>query len=678
MTTLPAMSVVVITPDRYDTISTVLRHLQAQSARQELEVVIVAPTAAAIALDAPALQGFWRVSIVPFGPVASATAAARAAGVRAALAPVVAFVEDHSFPQPGWAEALIGAHRQPWAAVGPAVGNANPETAVSWANLLIEYAPWLDPATAGLVEHLPGHNSSYKRAVLLEYGATLETMLEAESILHWDLCAKGHQLRLEPTAKTLHMNFSGVAASMRLRFHGGRMFAAARARRWPMVRRLVYSAAAPLIPVVRFRRILAQARGQRRSATLPGRAIPVLLLLLLCDAAGELAGYLLGAGAEAERASEFEFNRNRYHTPRQQCSPSDSQEGMPRQHDDTLGDSAPSVALEPRHAQRRSPAMSVVITTPDSYETIRKLIGCLRAQTARAALELVIVAPSVADVRAGLADLQEFCCWRVIDLGALRTVAQAKAAGIRHATAPVVVLTEDHSLPDPTWAQALINAHRQDWAAVGPAMDNGNPESLISWADFIIGYGPWFNPPAAGEVDQLPGHNTSYKRDLLVHYGTRLEPLLGAETTLHQELRARGYRLYLEPAAKTFHVNFTRPTRWVPYLCHSGRMFAAERARSWSLLRRAAYGGGACLIPFVRLKRLLPSLRRSRPELVLPVVAPLFFALIIDAIGQSLGYTLGAGRAAEKVARLEFHREGGPAHSPLARAHERLAGQPEE
>jgi hypothetical protein len=49
---------------------------------------------------------------------------------------------------------------------------------------------------------------------------------------------------------------------------------------------------------------------------------------------------------------------------------------------------------------------------------------------------------------------------------------------------------------------------------------------------------------------------------------------------------------------------------------------------------------------------------------MLRVVAPLFFALIIDAIGQSLGYTLGAGRAAEKVARLEFDREGGPGAQP--------------
>src|SRR5262249_6640055 len=240
-------------------------------------------------------------------------------------------------------------------------------------------------------------------------------------------------------------------------------------------------------------------------------------------------------------------------------------------------------------APGRTPAMSVIITTPDTCETIHNLVTALRAQTACDALELVIVGPTAEGLR-GLPDLREFCCWRVVAVRGARTVAHAKAAGIRHATAPVVVLTEDHSLPDRSWAQALIAAHFQGWAAVGPAMDNGNPQSLISWADFLIGYGPWLDPPAAGEVSQLPGHNSAYKRTVLLNYGEQLEAMLGAETALHEDLRARGLRLYLEPAAKTFHINFTQPRRWVPYLCHSGRVFAAERARRWPPLRPARYG----------------------------------------------------------------------------------------
>ncbi len=317
----PAMSVVVITPDRYDTIRDVMRALAAQSAKQELEIVIVAPSAPLVPADAPEVRDFMAISVLPFAHVARAAAAARAAAIHAARAPIVAFVEDHSFPQPGWARALIEAHRKPYAAVGPAVGNANPGSTIGWANLLIEYAPWMEPACARAVDHLPGHNSSYKRAVLLPYGQELESLLEAESILHWELRSRGLQLWLEPAALTLHMNFTSLAASTRLRLHGGRLFAGARARQWSRARRLAYAAAAPLIPVVRLRRILADTRAARRNSALPHLTYPALLFLLLCDAAGEFMGYVSGAGAEAQRAATFEINADRRPTPTKQCDP---------------------------------------------------------------------------------------------------------------------------------------------------------------------------------------------------------------------------------------------------------------------------------------------------------------------------------------------------------------------
>jgi hypothetical protein len=135
-------------------------------------------------------------------------------------------------------------------------------------------------------------------------------MLESESILHWDLRGKGFQLYLEPAARTLHMNYTTASASMPLRFHGGRIFAAARSRSWPIAKRLVYGMAAPIIPMVRMRRILVQMPQRHRSA-LPGNTYLALLMLLACDAAGELAGYLFGAGREAERAGKFEFYAER-------------------------------------------------------------------------------------------------------------------------------------------------------------------------------------------------------------------------------------------------------------------------------------------------------------------------------------------------------------------------------
>jgi glycosyltransferase involved in cell wall biosynthesis len=311
---LPKMSVIVVTPDGYETVRKTIRHLRTQKVKDQLEIILVVPEAKGLGLDEAELREFQSFRVVECGPLVS-TARARAAGVREASAPVVALVEDHAFPAPGWAEALINAHERDYAAVGPLMANANPHSLLSWVNLLIEYSEWLEPRAGGEVEHLPGHNGSYKRDALLAYGARLEAMLDAESVLHWDLRARGHKLYLEPKARTFHQNFSLVLPTIPLRFNGGRLFAASRARSWPGLRRALYTCAAPLIPFVRCSRIVRELRQAGRPRQLLPRILPALFAALVVDASGELCGYALGAGDAMAILSDMEFHRRRYLAP---------------------------------------------------------------------------------------------------------------------------------------------------------------------------------------------------------------------------------------------------------------------------------------------------------------------------------------------------------------------------
>jgi hypothetical protein len=306
-----------------------------------------------------------------------------------------------------------------------------------------------------------------------------------------------------------------------------------------------------------------------------------------------------------------------------------------------------------------APEMSVVIVAPDSYATIRKTVSFLRAQTVADRLELIIVAFSSAQLVLDDPGLSDFCEVRVVEIGSVGSIAQAHAAGIREASAPVVVLSEDHSFPEPGWAAALIERHRQPWAAVGPVVRNANPDGLITWADFLLGYGTWLDPSPAGECNHLPGHNSSYKRAILLSYDAELDRMFEAESILHWDLRAKGHRLYLEPAAKTAHMNFGRFRPWVPYLVHAGRIFAAARARRWGLGRRLFYVGAAPLIPLIRLWRIRAEIRQpGRPAHLWPRIMPvLAVGLILDTVGQVLGYAFGVGNAHGKLFPFEFHRD---------------------
>jgi hypothetical protein len=307
----PALSIILATPDDYESIRLTMRYLRAQTVRERLEILLVGPTEEAIRAPESDLAGFWGHQRIAVGPVTSISRA-NAAAVRRARAPLVALAEDHCFPESDWAAALIAAHEGPWAVVGPAIRNANPATLVSWCDFVVGYGPWMEPVEAGPAPFLPGHNSCYKTAILREYRARLEDMLEAETVLHFDLRHRGHQLGLAPTARAAHTNFALITSWLPVMYHQGRVFGASRARAWGPGRRLLYAAASPLIPAVRLWRCLREMRRLGRAAPSPIRLGPLLALGLTMDGAGQAMGYLFGAGGAVERVARFEFHRFRH------------------------------------------------------------------------------------------------------------------------------------------------------------------------------------------------------------------------------------------------------------------------------------------------------------------------------------------------------------------------------
>ncbi len=304
-----------------------------------------------------------------------------------------------------------------------------------------------------------------------------------------------------------------------------------------------------------------------------------------------------------------------------------------------------------------SPAMSVILTTPDNYQTIKKTLSHLKKQSVRETLEIVIVAPSRAALGLDTDSLSVFYGYQIVEYGTIASIGRANAAGIRAASAEVVVLAEDHCFPENDWAERLITAHQGDWVAVGPAVKNANPRSVVSWADLFIGYGPWLLPMESREMDFLPGHNSSYKRETLLAYGNELEPMMESETVLHWDLRGKGEKLFLDASAIVSHTNFSLWSSWLSVQFYNGRVFAGARVREMSFLKKMVFTFGSPLIPLVRLARIAAPIRSA--SLIfrfLQSLPTIFLGLSLDALGQMIGYAFGSGNSVEKTAKYEFHR----------------------
>lgn len=304
------------------------------------------------------------------------------------------------------------------------------------------------------------------------------------------------------------------------------------------------------------------------------------------------------------------------------------------------------------------PRMSCILAT-DTYDTIRPVIERFRRQSVKHQLEIVLVTTSAKAVSPALAHREEFAGMQIIEVPTIVPLAVPRAAGIRAASAPLVFIGETHTFPHQDFAEVLINTLDGPWAAVIPGFHNANPKTAISCASFIADYGPWVDGVPAGEIERHPLYNCVFRRSVLLEFGDRLVSALSYSDELPLTLKARGHRVYFEPAARIEHLNIARPWAWVHERFVCGMLTAAQRATRWSTARRLFYVAASILIPFVLLKRVVPGAivtarGRDLPRATLALVV---LGMFVRSAGEFVGYAIGPGANTEiEAVEYEVHK----------------------
>lgn len=244
-------------------------------------------------------------------PEARSIAEAKAAGARRAYAPVIAFLEDHCVPQPGWAAAVhraFTAHPEV-AAVAYAFENLNPVNWVSRSFLLLAYGPWMAPAVSGPVATPSWMNVAYRKPVL-DQAADPVAWMQCEGLFLHRLRQSGAKFWHAGDALVRHLNHPRLLGSARDSACWQRLFAATRAEvdGWNWFRRIAYSGGAvpfsPSIIAFRLGQRIWTTRPEMRGAFL--RALPLILFVYTWGAFSEALGYVAGAGGSARHSIYIE------------------------------------------------------------------------------------------------------------------------------------------------------------------------------------------------------------------------------------------------------------------------------------------------------------------------------------------------------------------------------------
>lgn len=224
---------------------------------------------------------------------------------------------------------------------------------------------------------------------------------------------------------------------------------------------------------------------------------------------------------------------------------------------------------------------------------------------------------------------------------------ELRARGLAAARGEIAALIEDHGIVSPDWCACVIEAHRQPFAGIGGAIENGIDRPL-NWAVYFCDFLRYQNPVPDGESMLASDANVTYKRTAL----ETIRPVwkeIFHESSVNGALRNRAERIALSPRIVLYqHRLGLRTGAALQERFVWGRSYAATRARLVDLPKRAFWAIFSPALPALMIARMtLMAWQKRRTFSAYLRALPLTFALTVSwSMGELTGYLTGRATAA--------------------------------
>lgn len=224
----------------------------------------------------------------------------RSCGIIRARGEVIALTEDFCVFHPEWRRETEKAHEQNFTVVGGAIENSAAESLLNWAVYFYDYGKYMLPEKAGTVETISGANVSYKKEILEQLKKNSRNGF-FETFVHEELKRNGHRLYLAPAMIVYHgRNYRWKEIAERF-YHQGRSFAARRAAKMTIAKRLLYLIGSLALPFLLTVRILLRTIVKNRNLKELVLSLPWLTVLMFIWSLGEFIGNAAGEGVSGRK-----------------------------------------------------------------------------------------------------------------------------------------------------------------------------------------------------------------------------------------------------------------------------------------------------------------------------------------------------------------------------------------
>jgi len=281
----PELSIVVAAAHARQLVVECLKSIESQIGWRSIEVLVVTNSADDARIVRERFPAFTLVET----PDARLVQNLWGAGVMRARGRIFALTAATCVPDAQWVEETLKAHTEYHSAIGGAVELAPNAGLLDSAMYFVRYTPCMLPFDE---EHtaVPSENGSYKRAAIADQMNWIAANGFWEQNVNEHLRSQMRSLKANPRSIVYVKQSHTFGGFMRHQFVHGRLLGQARATRHAGIKRLLYLAASPAIPLIRLSRIIRPLLAKKRRVAPFFLSLPLIVWFLICGAIGEVAG----------------------------------------------------------------------------------------------------------------------------------------------------------------------------------------------------------------------------------------------------------------------------------------------------------------------------------------------------------------------------------------------------
>ena len=227
-----------------------------------------------------------------------------------------------------------------------------------------------------------------------------------------------------------------------------------------------------------------------------------------------------------------------------------------------------------------NPIISIIIPTHNSESTIKRCLDSLSSQSIpREQFEIIVVDDGSKDKTIQIANE---CKADHIIVTEPCFQGKARNLGVKNAKGEFLAFIDSDCVAKEGWIGSIISELKKLDAVTGP-ITNGNSQSNVAWAEYLIEFGGWDEHRPRSQVRFLPGCNQAYTKTAFEKTSGFAETPSSEDVLFGESLRKAGIFPQFCPTVRIEHLCRTDIDKVLKNMKLLGKYSASARRKNPSI-----------------------------------------------------------------------------------------------